>query len=125
MPDIFHSTKCFDGIPIILSVYPLTILLQHSDIERDIMSDDMVRFIYIFQKIIDIAIDISILRHHRLTDSMDSLSEKVYIGGDVHILIYSNLLMKFFSIKCPIYGSKLKNLIRSRKSGSFRIDEKQ
>ena len=72
-----------------------------------------------------ITIDISVLRNHRFTDTMDSLREEIYSGSNIHILIDSDFFTEIFSIKGSIYSSKLKNLIRRRKSGRFRIDKKQ
>ena len=125
MSDIFHGTKCLTIIPVANYSDSLTILSQHPNIKRNIVPDDVIRFIYTFQKRVDITFDISIRLQHIFTDSMDSLREEIYSGRDIHILIDSRFFDKIFSIKMTIYGSKLKNLIRRRKSGSFRIDKHQ
>jgi len=54
---------------------------------------------------------------------MDSLGKEIYLGSDIDVLVNPLFFMKFFSIKYPVDGSELKNLISRRKSGSFRIDK--
>ena len=125
MTYIFHSTESLDSIPIIRPSYPFTVLFKHPDIKRDIMSNDMIGFIDICEKMIYIAIDVSIVRNHGCIDTMDSLSKKIYLGSYIDILIYPHLLMEYFSIESTIKSGKLENLISRRKSGSFRIDKKQ
>ena len=125
MSNIFHSAKSFNSIPITLYPYSFTILLEHPNIKRNIMPNNMVRFVYIFQKGIYVTIYIAVSFQHIFTDSMNSLRKEIYFRSDIHVLIDPMFFMKFFSIKYPIYGSKLENLIRRRKSRSLCIDKQQ
>lgn len=122
---IFHGTKSFDVFPVATFTDPITILFQHSDIKSDIVSDDVVRFFYVVEKIIDITVDILIGLKHRFADTVHSLCKKIYVGRDIDILIDSHFFVKFFSIPNAIYSRKLNDLISRGEAGSFCIDEEQ
>lgn len=122
---IFHRAEGFDPLSVVLLPNSCAVLHQHSHIKRNIVPDHIVRFFYIAQKMIDITIDIFVLRNHRFADAVYSLRKKINRGGDIDILIDSHFFVKFLSIKKTINRSKLQNLICRRKSGRFRIDKKE
>jgi len=122
---VFHGAESFDIIPVAAFPDSLTILLQHPHIKADIVAHDAVRFFYIVQKIIDIAIDIIIGLKHHFADSMYFLCKKIDAGRDIDILIDSGFFVKFFPIPNSIYSSKLNNLVSRGEAGSFCIDEEE